>query len=285
MVTMSFGYAIEVSPLQTLTLYNAIANDGKMMRPYLVNSIQNNGIVTKQFEPKVIADKICTPEVIKMAKECMESVVTEGTGKLPFKDMAFQVAGKTGTAHVADGNLKYTDGVYQATFVGYFPAKQPVYTCIVLIRSKPHAAVHYGGTLAGPVFRDIATRLYAMNIEKKTYTTYIPVKDSAAYFYAGYSSDIINVYKTLHVDYADSVSQSNWASMYASGREPMLRSNTIHKQVMPNVKGMGLKDAVYLLENMGLKVQVKGRGKVMNQSIAPGSALAKSNTVMLELAS
>ncbi|MES1219479.1 MAG: penicillin-binding transpeptidase domain-containing protein, partial [Bacteroidota bacterium] len=228
---------------------------------------------------------ICTPEVIKMAKECMEAVVKEGTGKPAFKDMPFQVAGKTGTAHVADGNLKYTDGVYQATFVGYFPAQQPVYTCIVVIRSKPHAAIHFGGSLAGPVFRDIATRLYAMNIEKKTYSTFIPVKDSSAYFYAGYSSDIKNVYKTLNVDYADSVSQSNWASMYASNREPMLRSNTIRKQVMPNVKGMGLKDAVYLLENMGLKVQVKGRGKVMNQSIAPGSALVKSNMVMLELAS
>ncbi|MCW3118235.1 MAG: peptidoglycan glycosyltransferase [Chitinophagaceae bacterium] len=284
MVTMSFGYAIEVSPLQTLTLYNAIANDGKMMRPYLVNSVQSNGMVTKQFEPRVITDQLCSPEVIKMAKQCMEAVVTEGTGKPAFKDMPFAVAGKTGTAHVADGNIKYGDGVYQATFVGYFPANQPQYTCIVVIRSKPHAAVHFGGSLAGPVFREIATKLYAMNIEKQIFTTYIPVKDSSAYFYAGYSSDIKNVYKTLNVDYADSVSQGHWGSMYASGHQPMLRANTIHKQVMPNVRGMGLKDAVYLLENMGLKVQVKGRGKVMNQSIAPGSALVKSNTVILELA-
>jgi cell division protein FtsI (penicillin-binding protein 3) len=285
MVTMSFGYAIEVSPLQTLTLYNAIANDGKMMRPYLVNSVQDNGIVTKQFEPNVIADKICRPEVIKMAKQCMEAVVKEGTGRPAFKDMPFQVAGKTGTAHVADGNMKYGDGVYQATFVGYFPANQPQYTCIVVIRSKPHAAIHFGGSLAGPVFRDIATRVYAMNIEKKTVTTYTPVKDSSAYFYAGYSRDIKNVYRTLNIEYADSVSQGNWSSMYANGSEPMLRTNIIHKQVMPNVKGMGLKDAIYLLENMGLKVEVRGRGKVMNQSITPGSVLTKSNTVMLELAS
>ena len=285
MVTMSFGYAIEVSPLQTLTLYNAIANDGKMMRPYLVNSIQNNGILLKQFQPTVITDNLCSPGVVKMAKQCMEAVVTEGTGKPAFKNMPFAVAGKTGTAHVADGNIKYGDGVYQATFVGYFPAQQPRYTCIVVIRSKPHAAIHFGGSLAAPVFREIATRLYTMNIEPQIAADYVPVKDSAAYFYAGYAGDIKNVYKTLNVDYADSVTQGNWGSMYANGREPMLRPNNIHRQIMPNVRGMGLKDAIYLLENMGLKVQVRGKGKVMNQSIPPGSALAKANTVLLELAS
>ena len=155
----------------------------------------------------------------------------------------------------------------------------------MLIRSKPHAAIHFGGSLAGPVFRDIATKVVAMNIEKKTFTSLTPVKDSAAYFYAGFSGDIKNVYKTLNVEYSDSASQGNWASVYAKNREPVLRPNTIHKQVMPNVKGMGLKDAIDLLENMGLKVQVKGRGKVMNQSIAPGSSLVKNNTVTLELAS
>ena len=285
MVTMSFGYAIEVSPLQTLTLYNAIANDGKMMRPYLVNSIQNNGILLKQFQPTVITENLCSPDVVKMAKQCMEAVVTEGTGKPAFKNMPFAVAGKTGTAHVADGNIKYGDGVYQATFVGYFPAQQPRYTCIVVIRSKPHAAIHFGGSLAAPVFREIATRLYTMNIEPQIAADYVPVKDSAAYFYAGYAGDIKNVYNTLKVDYADSVSQGSWGSMYANGREPMLRSNNIHRQIMPNVRGMGLKDAIYLLENMGLKVQVRGKGKVMNQSIPPGSALAKANIVLLELAS
>lgn len=285
MVTASFGYAIEVSPLQTLTLYNAIANGGRMMRPYLVNSIENNGIIVKQNQPKVIAEQLVTPEIVNMAKQCMESVVTEGTGKPAFKGLPFAVAGKTGTAHVADGNIKYGDGVYQATFVGYFPANQPQYTCIVLIRSKPHALLHYGGTLAAPVFREIATKLYAMYIEKKEMDEYAAVKDSSAYFYAGYSPDIKNVYKALHVNYTDSVSEGNWSSVYASNYKPMLRTNYVHKQTMPNVKGMGLKDALYLLENMGLKVQVKGKGKVMAQSIAPGTALAKSNTVTLELAS
>ena len=285
MVTASFGYAIEVSPLQTLTLYNAIANNGKMMRPYLVNSIQSNGIVLKQKEPKVIAEQIVTPEIVKMARECMESVVKEGTGKPAFKDMPFAVAGKTGTAHVADGNIKYGDGIYQATFVGYFPAQAPQYSCIVVVRSKPHAALHYGGTLAAPVFREIATKLYAMYIEKKMEADYTAVKDSSAYFYAGYSTDIKNVYKTLNVSYADSATKDSWSNVYAANYQPMLRPNNVRKQVMPNVKGMGIKDALYLLENMGLKVQIKGRGKVITQSIAPGTALVKSNMVTLELAS
>lgn len=285
MVTASFGYAIEVSPLQTLMLYNAIANNGKMMKPYLVSSIQNNGITIKTNEPKVLIEQVVKPEIVDVAKRCMEAVVTEGTGRVPFKGMPFTIAGKTGTAHVADGNIKYSDGVYQATFVGYFPAEQPQYTCIVVIRSKPHAAIHYGGTLSGPVFREIATKLYAGYIEKKEISTYaVTRKDSSAYFYAGYSSDIKNVYKTLNIDYKDSALQNNWSSVYASNYQPLMKPTAVRKQIVPNVKGMGLKDALYLLENIGLKVQVKGKGKVVTQSVAPGSAFGKGNTIVIELA-
>ena len=121
----------------------------------------------KQYEPIVLEERIAKPEVIQAAKESMEAVVTEGTGRPAFKDMPFAVAGKTGTAHVADGNIKYSAGVYQASFVGYFPANDPQYSCIVVIRTKPHAAIHYGGSLAGPVFKEIATKLYAMYVNRK----------------------------------------------------------------------------------------------------------------------
>jgi cell division protein FtsI (penicillin-binding protein 3) len=283
MITMSFGYAIQVSPLHTLTLYNAIANNGKMMKPYLVNSIQNNGIMIKQFPPTVMEESICSPAIIDAAKQSMEMVVTEGTGKPAFKDMPFAVAGKTGTAHVADGSIKYYDGVYQATFVGYFPANDPQYSCIVVIRSKPHAAVHYGGSLAGPVFREVATKIYAMYVQKKDPGMYAIKTDSSAYYYAGNANDIKNVYKTLNVGYADSVQQNEWSSVYANNYQPVVRGNVVYQKVMPNVKGMGLKDALYLLENMGLKVAVKGRGKIITQSVIPGTSLAKGVTVVLEL--
>jgi cell division protein FtsI (penicillin-binding protein 3) len=284
MITMSFGYAIQVSPLQTLTLYNAIANDGKMMKPYLVNSIQNNGIVFKQYSPDALDEKICSAKVIEQAKRSMEMVITEGTGKPAFKDMPFAVAGKTGTAHVADGNIKYYDMVYQASFVGYFPANDPQYSCIVVIRTKPHAALHYGGQLSAPVFREIATKLYAMYVQKKDPSLYAVGKDSSAYFYAGNTSDVKNVYSTLNVPYTDSVSQDEWSHVYASDFRPVITSNKVKQRVMPNVRGMGLKDALYLLENMGVKVNVKGKGKIVAQSITPGASLAKGTTVMLELA-
>jgi len=284
MITMSFGYAIQVSPLHTLALYNAIANDGKMMMPYLVNSIQKNGIMIKQFSPTVMEEKICSSSIAAAAKQSMEMVITEGTGKPAFKDMPFAVAGKTGTAHVADGNIKYYDMVYQASFVGYFPANDPQYSCIVVIRTKPHAALHYGGQLSAPVFREIATKLYAMYVQKKDPSLFAVKKDSSAYFYAGNTGDIKNVYKTLNVSYTDSVQHSDWGNVYANNYQPVVTSSNVKQTVMPNVKGMGLKDALYLLENMGLKVTVKGKGKIVTQSVTPGTNLAKGLTVMLELA-
>jgi cell division protein FtsI (penicillin-binding protein 3) len=283
MLWMSFGYGIQVSPLHTLTLYNAIANNGTMMKPFLVSSIQSNGIINKQFQPTVLAEKLCKPDVINNARAAMEMVVTEGTGKKAFKDMPFAVAGKTGTAHVSDGPIKYSNGVYQATFVGYFPADKPQYTCIVVIRTKPHAASHYGGTVAAPVFKEIATKLYSMYVEKKNPSLYASAKDSAGFFYAGYTNDIKSVFKKLNMTYRDSVAQNTWASVYANNYQPVVKAVTVRQQVMPNVRGMGLKDAVYLLENMGLKVAIRGRGKVAMQSVAPGTALAKGITVILEL--
>lgn len=283
MITMSFGYAAQVSPLHTLTLYNAIANNGKMMKPYLVNSIQQDGIMIKQFEPTVLDESIAKPEVIKAAKESMEAVITEGTGRLPFKDMPFGIAGKTGTAHVADGNIKYGAGVYQASFAGYFPANDPQYSCIVVIRSKPHAAVHYGGSLAGPVFREVATKLYAMYVNQKSPNLYVAKKDSSTYFYAGNTADIKNVFTTLNVGYTDSATNGNWSNVFATNYQPVIKAGSVKKQVMPNVKGMGLKDALYLLESMGVKVSVKGKGKVTSQSIEAGSSLTKEMKVVLEL--
>lgn len=283
MLWVSFGYGINVSPLNTLTLYNAVANNGKMMKPYLVNSIQNNGVPVRQFEPVVMDDNICKPSVIQAAKESMQMVVTEGTGKKAFKDMPFAVAGKTGTAHVSDGSIKYANGVYQATFVGYFPADKPQFTCIVVIRTKPHAASHFGGTVAAPVFREIATKLYSLYVERKTPSQLAVMKDSSAYFYAGSSADIKNVFQTMNIRYTDSAAQGDWSTVYANNYTPVVKTTAIRKQLMPNVRGMGLKDAISLLENMGLKVAVKGKGKVTTQSVAPGTMLAKGITVILEL--
>jgi len=283
MLWMSFGYGLQVSPLHTLTLYNAIANNGRMMKPYLVSSIQSNGIINKQFQPIVLEENICKPAVVKAARSAMEATVIDGTATRVFKGMPFAVAGKTGTAHVSDGPIKYAHGVYQASFVGYFPADKPQFTCIVVIRTKPHAASHYGGTLAAPVFREIATKLYAMYVEKKDASLYAAKKDSTGFFYAGNTADIKSVFKTMNVSYRDSAGQNTWASVYANNYQPVMRTAAVREQIMPNVRGMGLKDAICLLENMGLKVAIRGKGKVTMQSVAPGTKLAKGITVILEL--
>ncbi|MBI5856136.1 MAG: transpeptidase family protein [Sphingobacteriales bacterium] len=280
---MSFGYGIQVSPLHTLTLYNTIANDGKMVKPYLVNSIQKDGIVIKQFQPTVLDERICKTSVVNDARASMRMVVTEGTARKVFAGMPFAIAGKTGTAHVSDGKIKYDDAVYQATFVGYFPADKPQYTCIVVIRTRPHDPIHFGGLLAAPVFREIAIRIYSMYVEKKNPSLYAAVKDSNAYFYAGMAKDIKTVFNSMSVSYTDSVAQNTWANVYAADYKPVMKTNEIRQRVMPNVRGMGLKDAVYLLENMGVKISAKGKGKIISQSVAPGSLLAKGITVMLEL--
>ncbi|RYY57095.1 MAG: PASTA domain-containing protein [Chitinophagaceae bacterium] len=284
MITMSFGYAVQVSPLQTLTLYNAVANNGKMMKPYLVNSIRQDGLVEQEFGPTVMEESIASPEIISAAQSSMEAVITEGTGKYAFKDMPFPLAGKTGTAHVADGDTKYVHGVYQASFVGYFPANDPQYTCIVVIRSKPHAAIHYGGTLAGPVFREVATKLYAMYVPDRKPALFAAAKDSSNYVYAGKTDDLKNVYSRLAIKYNDSAA-GDWSSvMYArNDNNPVMRDRQQQKKTMPDLKGMGLRDALFLLERMGVKVSVSGKGKVKSQSLPPGTTLQKGTAVVLEL--
>lgn len=283
MLTMSFGYAIEVSPLHTLMLYNAVANGGKLMQPYLVNSIRNNGIVVKEFEPVVLEEQLCKPEVIKAAQQCMEAVVTEGTGKPAFLDCPFTVAGKTGTAHVAGGDVKYYDGVYQASFAGYFPADKPQYSCIVVIKTKPHAVLHYGGQLAAPVFREVATKLYAMYIQQKLGAPVNLPADSVQRFFAGNAKDIKTVLDELALPYSDSSNNAAWNMATETARQTTLKPALAGKGVMPDVRNMALRDALYLLEGKGLKVATKGRGKVLMQDIAPGSDIAKTKTVTLLL--
>jgi cell division protein FtsI (penicillin-binding protein 3) len=283
MVTASFGYAIQVTPLQTLMLYNAIANDGKMMKPYLVNSIKSDGITVKEFSPIVVDEQIVNPQIVKAAKTCMESVVTEGTAKDVFKDFPFAVAGKTGTAHVADGAHGYDGGIYQATFVGYFPANAPEYTCIVVIKTKPHAAIHFGAQLSAPVFKEIATKLYAQFVQGKKSVPFQLIPDSSFYQYAGYTPDVKNVFNSLNVNHIDSSDKNSWSWVYNNNYKPVVKAEAISKNEMPDVKSMTLKDALYLLENMNVKVITKGRGKVVAQDVLPGTTINKNQVVTLLL--
>ena len=283
MVTMSFGYAIEVTPLQTLMLYNSIANNGKMMRPYLINRIQSSGQVVEEFTPKVVEEKVADANVIKAAQQCMLAVTTEGTGKIVFKNALYSAAGKTGTAHVAGKGLGYDDGVYQASFVGYFPFDKPQYSCIVVIKTKPHPEKHMGGVVSAPVFREIADKLNAVNDYNQLFTVNGLKKDSSLFYYTGETGQLKQVLGKLGISYTDSAKNQDWSNVYNSNTIPVINTRRVVKNSMPNVKGMGLKDALYLLESMNLKVVAKGRGKVTNQSIEAGKLLIKGTTVIIEL--
>ncbi|WP_114789557.1 penicillin-binding protein [Niabella yanshanensis] len=284
LVTMAFGYAIQVSPMQLLTLYNAIGNNGVMVSPYLVNSIRNNGVVVKQMQPKVLEQQICKPATLEAAKKALELVITEGSGKGVFKDMPFLVAGKTGTAQVADRGIGYANRIYQASFAGYFPANNPQYSCIVVIRTKAGSGLYYGGQLAAPVFREIATKIYSMYVDRKTPKMYEGAADSTSYFYAGHAAGIKSVLGFLDMKYVDSLQQNNWATMYATNYKRILQTNVVKDNLMPNVRGMGLRDAIRLLEDMGLRVNAKGSGKVAVQSIQPGAPFRKGQSIVLSLA-
>ncbi|MDB5251168.1 MAG: peptidoglycan glycosyltransferase [Flaviaesturariibacter sp.] len=282
MLTMSFGYAIEVSPLHTLMLYNAIANGGKMMKPYLVSSIRANGVPVKEFEPTVLNNSICKPSVVKDAQACMEAVATEGTAKEVFKDSPFPVAGKTGTAHVAGGDIKYYDGIYQASFVGYFPANRPEYTCIVVIKTQAHAPLHFGGQLAAPVFREVANKLYAMYVQKKTAAPLMLAADSLPRAYAGYTPDVANVLSDLDVRFK-APSAAGWGQLATVNGSAVISALPVLRKQVPDVRNMTLRDALYILENMNMKVVAKGRGKVLMQDLAPGTPLTKHQTITLLL--
>lgn len=283
MLTMSFGYAIQVSPLNTIMLYNAIANDGKMMQPYLVSSIKNNGVAVRSFEPIVLDKQICRPDVVNAARRCMEAVVTEGTAKDVFKDFPFAVAGKTGTAHVADGKYGYDDGVYQASFVGYFPADHPEYTCIVLIKTEPHAPKHFGGQLAAPVFKEIATKVYATYVQRRKSAPLVVVPDSVGHSYGGYIPDIKNVLDAVNIRYKDSAKTSEMGVMNVAANSSTIKAREETPKKVPDVRNMTIREAVYILENLNIKVIIKGRGKVIMQDLAPGTPIAKGQFVTLLL--
>lgn len=277
---MAYGYEMQITPLQMLTFYNAVANDGKYIAPIFVKEIRRLGNPIEQFHARVISDKICSERTIKKLQAMLESVVTKGTGKLmgsPF----YRVAGKTGTAQVADGNRGYGKKVYQASFCGYFPADKPKYSIIVSINGPKNG--YYGATVAGPVFKEIADRIYASDMQM-----YSNVKDHLVgntknpEAKAGQSKAVKKVYSALGIKSLYAAKSTYFNSIDTNNGVVYEEYNSI-KGIMPNVNGMGLKDALYLLGNVGLKTKVIGSGKVFSQSIPSGSKIGKGLAVELEL--
>lgn len=281
---MAFGYNIEIAPIQTLNLYNAIANNGVMMKPYLVNSIQEEGKVIKNFLPKVYNAQLCKPTTIRDLRIALEGVCINGTARKLFANSLYKVAGKTGTALVANGNKGYADKIYQSSFAGYFPADNPQYTIVVIIKNKPHAANFYGGSVAGPVFKEISDRLYSTYIQNKlNIAPVIHLKDSQVFNYSLSKMSLKTIAKQLSLTYQDSSSNNDWVSMQGAGNVLKAAQQVISDTTMPNITGMKLQDALWLCEKKGLVVSCVGRGKVVKQSIVQGQYIQKGQQIQIEL--
>ncbi len=280
---MAYGYEMMLTPLKMLTLYNAIANDGKMVSPIFVKEIRRLGNPIKQFQAPVLNAKVCSDETVEKLQKMLEGVVTNGSGKEYVYNPLYKIAGKTGTAQVADDNLGYkgANKQYQSSFVGYFPADKPKYSMIVVINDPKGA--YYGSVVSGPVFRKVADRIFASDITMYgNVPTNIAGNTNTPEAKAGHSKATRQVYKAFGIKtlYA---AKSDYFNTIDTTNGIIYQENTPVKGVMPNVNGMGLKDAMYLLGNAGLKARVKGSGKVIQQSIQAGVNINKGALVQIEL--
>ena len=245
---MAFGYGITITPMQTLTYYNSVANNGVMVKPQLVSEIKKWNTTIKKFDTQVMNPKVCSPETLKKIRVVLENVVRRGTAKSLYTK-EFPMAGKTGTAQMNYGNKSGSGMYYASSFVGYFPANKPQYTCIVVVH-KPNTAHnnYYGADVAGPVFKRIAQKIF---------------------------TDAPSTNEIRKIDRKIPKQELDYAAYYTQSQNK--------RNVIPDVKGMSGMDAIALLENLGIRVKIKGFGKVKKQSLQAGQNIAKNTTIVLEL--
>jgi cell division protein FtsI (penicillin-binding protein 3) len=285
---MSIGYETQIAPINTLAFYNAIANDGKMMRPRFVKRFVKNGETIVEFEPEVIKERIAKKKAVMTMQTILEHVVSQGLGRKAGSPR-FKVAGKTGTAQIADQHGSYHSGItrYWLSFAGYFPADDPLYSCIVCIKKTGLPAS--GGGMSGVVFHHIAEGVMARHLK-------MSVADAH-----DENSVVIPDVKNGNIAAASLVlsdlgirTNSHWSGSYAQGNpiwgraerrrgDVKLLKTRLSDTTVPDVVGMGAKDAVFLLETYGLRVKLHGRGKVRRQSMPAGSAISKNSVCVLTL--
>ncbi len=288
---ISIGYESTITPLQTLTLYNAVANNGVMVKPMFVKEIREKGKTLKIFPPEILNPAIAKPETIAKAKLLLEGVVKNGTAK-NLASSVYPIAGKTGTAQISNGKdygKNNQNVTYQASFVGYFPANNPKYSCIVIVNA-PSGDVYYGGLVAGPIFKQIADRVFAteMDIHKPVNNLQNPFAEIPK-VKNGLGIPTMIALRGLLIDIKSNpdFSQEGFVSIqtqdknvFASNRNP---DQQLSKGVMPDLTGMAAADVLFLMENRGYRIKIKGIGAVKNQSIPAGQSIAKNTIILVEL--
>jgi cell division protein FtsI (penicillin-binding protein 3) len=280
---ISIGYESKLNPIHTLALYNAVANGGKMMKPLFVKSVSNGAQTIEIFEPVVIRDAIASPKTITQLQELLLGVVENGTAR-NIKNPNYKIAGKTGTAQkVVNGSYQE---IYYTSFAGYFPADRPKYSMIVVIDS-PKGIAAYGGDVSAPVFKEIADKIFAKDLDLNVVnqTKILPSATPGPkfpYVASGKGEELQGIFEYLKLP-LKSPTQEDWVVASSLDGQVQLQQTETENAVVPNVSGMSLRDALYLLENKGLKVNFNGKGRVLTQSISPGSPLTPNATIDLVL--
>lgn len=284
---MSIGYEETMTPLQILSFYNAIANNGVMLKPSFIKEIRHDGKVLFSSVPQVLNSKVCSPETAMKGRKMLEGVVKYGTAT-NLKTAPYQIAAKTGTAQIAQDKLGYKSGKsgkisYQASLCGYFPASDPLYSCIVVVY-EPSKSAYYANDVAGPVFREIADKVYSMStsihkaLQKDTSSTTMlrPLVTS------GFTNDIKVIASNLDINGIRSVG-TNYSYVTVNNNGWSVHPMVIRSNEVPDVKGMALKDALPLLESRSLIVKVSGKGVIRRQSIPAGKTCVKGTVIKIEL--
>jgi cell division protein FtsI (penicillin-binding protein 3) len=280
---MSTGYECRMTPLQILRFYNAVANDGKMMKPYIVSEITREGRTIKRFRPEVVDSRIASSTTIKKAQALLLGVVEKGTAK-EYKPDHYMFSGKTGTARTDYYDPNSPRKQYMASFAGYFPSEKPKYSCIVMVYD-PVVGGYYGSTSALPIFRKIADRCMGINRELLAETE---LPDTVAYRdgmrMAGWSNkdELDELVDELSLD-TEVEGQGDWARLTGGKEIGMEVKNVLEKNMIPELYGMGIRDAIYLLENRGIHVSYHGVGRVKSQSIQSGQPIIKGSSIHLTL--
>ncbi len=281
---MSIGYETQIPPIYTLTFYNAIANNGKMIKPFFVKAICKDGDEIERFSTEVVNSSICSQSTLKKVRQMLVDVVEKGTAG-GARSNNFPIAGKTGTAQVNYGKRGVAK-THQLTFCGFFPADAPKYSCIVVVWSPRPGVYPSAGNICGPVFKNVAERIYAQSALLQsepgnrcdTAGIQVPVTKD------GKRKDLQLVLDKLNIPYTfDGAASEEWAFSEAQKNNVNIRPQKIYASVAPNTIGMGAKDAIFLLENKGLQVRISGRGRVSSQSISPGKAINKGDIIQLQL--
>ncbi|PSR14651.1 MAG: peptidoglycan glycosyltransferase [Bacteroidetes bacterium] len=280
---MATGYELRITPLQLLTFYNAVANNGRLMKPYLVSAIEHNGEVIEEFRPTVVQKAIASKTTIEKARLLLEGVVKRGTA-MKLQTNRYSFAGKTGTAQVdyTRGSKGTRIGGYQASFAGYFPADHPKYSCIVVVY-KPQEGGIYGSDVAGPIFREIADKCFNSMMELHDPLNQGPrpvlYEKNLPSYEIGRAEDMRTVLDYLGIPHYGEPA-GEMILLTASSDSLLLQQRNFSTSTVPSVIGMGLRDAVYILENRGLRVKTDGAGRVVRQSIRPGTKNVKQTIIL-----